>query len=189
MDNFINESETNKAKDEIDRKTHKRDIHEHLLSANRDDREVPADVMEITKPLSTDESTENVTVAEPTSESQPSPETTTTIQPETTIIDETSEKPETTTELPLPDFEFKPIYTFYYGGQPNDIADQIYLTTSDAEQSTESMPLASTSSPKLLHNSNENRNEFKPSIQYEYKNYRFNIDEHFVPIVGTQQIF
>lgn len=193
--NIIADNETNVVRDEIDRKTHKRDILKQYLRRNRDDREVPAEVMEISKPMS-NQTTENVIAAETTAR----PETTTeatTMAPQTTTVTETTGTTETSTAFLPPTFEFKPIYAFYYGGQPNEIANHIYITTSDPVQSTESTktaatPSTTTASPKLVHNSIENRidrNEFKPSIQYEHKNYRFDVDEHFVPIVGPQQIF
>lgn len=188
---------------EIDRKTHKRDIHEHRWHYERDDREVTATVEEITKPLPTTEAVETTTAQTEiiTGSTTIVPETAT-VTTDTTIgttigtTTTTFGTTETTTESPPlflpPTFEFTPTHTFYYGGQPNENANQIYITTSDPEQSTETMPSIVRSSPILFHNSIENRsdqNEFRPSVQYEYRNYRFDVDEHFVPIVGPQQIF
>lgn len=136
--------------------------------------------MEITKPPS-NEATDNVTVEATTEHSTFEP---TTIAPEITTVTEQ-------TGTTFSQIEFQPIYAFYYGGQPNEVANQIHITTANPVQSTETTE-ATTSKPKLIHNSIDNRSdrsEFKPSIQYEYKNYRFDVDEHFVPIVGPQQIF
>lgn len=137
--------------------------------------------MEITKPPS-NEATENVTVQASTEQSTFEP---TTIMPEITTVTEQ-------TGTTFSQIEFQPIYAFYYGGQPNEVANQIQITTADPVQSTEAMQPSTTSKPKLMHNSIDNRSdrsEFKPSIQYEHKSYRFDVDEHFVPIVGPQQIF
>lgn len=185
---------------EIDRKTHKRDIHKSRLTNNRsdrDDQEEQANVMEITKPTKPTkptESTENTTVTATTTAQPQMTTESTSMAPETTTVTETTA---IANEFPTPQYEFKPIYAFYYGGQPNVDASQIYITTSEPMQPTETiqttvMPAVTTSTPELIHNSIENRNDqkdFKPSIQYEHKNYRFDIDEHFVPIVGPQQLY
>lgn len=105
------------------------------------------------------------------------------------------------------DTNFEPASGYYYGGQPNPNADFIYFTTtatppnenggSVQTQTVQTVPDSSSANktPDLIHHSDTpfDRNDvtgmFKPSIQYEYKNYRYDVDEHFVPIVGLKQIF
>lgn len=80
--------------------------------------------------------------------------------------------------------QFQPILNIYYGGAPNEYADYVYFTTSEPAQNLE----PSTENPQMASDRND-INKFRPSIQYEYRNYRYDTDNHFVPIVGTKQIF
>lgn len=184
--NLIDYNDTNIMENKIDGKTRKRDIQEYRLADDRDDREIPAEVVEIIGPS---KMTENVTQAITTTTNSEVITGSTTTQPELSTTTETTVTARTS------DFPFKPIHTYYYGDQPYENANQIYFTTTDSTQTTETiqtaMPSTTTSSPNLFHNTTENRsvrNAFKPSIQYEFKDSRFDIDEHFVPIVGPKQI-
>lgn len=144
--------------------------------------------MEITKPTPI-QTTQNVTV---TQTGMPSPISTTTMTPTTNTTTTTTS---TTTATTSPSTTPTPTLTFYYGGQPNQMANQIFITTSDPEQSTEAiattMLLDDSSSPELHRTWNEKRtdaNEFKPSVQYENDpNYRYAIDTHFVPITSPSR--
>lgn len=79
---------------------------------------------------------------------------------------------------------FKPILNVYYGGAPNEYANYVYFTTSEPAQNFE----APTEMPQLASDRND-YGKFRPSIQYDYRNYRYDTDNHFVPIVGAKQIF
>lgn len=65
---------------------------------------------------------------------------------------------------------------YYTGGSPNAEVNNIYITTTLSNDVDNSI-------------SRKKSNEFKPSIRYEYKNYPYNVDNHFIPIVGIKQIF
>lgn len=167
------------------RKTHKRDI-EHKTKTD----EVVATVLEITD---VDETSTIASTNQPIVDSAAQPtetevETATeTNEKETEILETTTTlAPSTTmqTTASIVDPGFQPIIGYYYGGTPNQNANNIYLTTPS--------PLDELAPPPDDANSVLDRydyGEFKPSIQYEYQNYRYNPDSHFVPIVGTRQIF
>lgn len=164
-----------------DRKTHKRDI-EHK---NKTQDEVVATVVEIiiTEPSETTTATtepgiDSTTTTESTNtNAMETIETTTQTVPETT----SSTTESTSAQISVIDNGFQPILDFYYGGTPNENANFIYLTTSKPD-------LSPTDSPDTS-NDRSDSSIFKPSIQYEYRNYRYDTDSHFVPIVGTKQIF
>lgn len=169
------------------RKTHKRNIN----AKNRTNDEVEATVMELIdgkEPATTseavtstesmpDQTTENIesTIVPDNNGAETSMETTT-VQ----IIPSTSENilPTLPTDVEIT-HGFEPIVHYYYGGTPNNNIDHIYLTTSQPEISTS----ASQPSDRV------DSIDFKPSIQYEYRNYRYDVDNHFIPIVGEKQIF
>lgn len=148
------------------RKTHKRDIEPKTKTD-----EVVATVLEITD-VDIDETS---TIA---STSQPIVDSTT--QPtETETGTETNEKEtenlETTTTFAQPttvqttasaiEPGFQPILGLYYGGTPNQNANNIYLTTTS--------PLEELAPPTDDTNNVLDRydyGDFKPSIQYEYQN-------------------
>lgn len=73
-----------------------------------------------------------------------------------------------------------PTMNYYTGGSPNDNVNSIYITTMYPE------PLSNDVDNSILR---KNPNKFKPSIQYEYQNYPYDVDNHFIPIVGIKQIF
>ncbi|XP_031618372.1 uncharacterized protein LOC116337716 [Contarinia nasturtii] len=163
-----------------DRKTHKRDIVHKTIT----DNEVVATVVEITD-INIDKTTTATSAAtsEPdiytTTESNES-QTTETIESTTSSIpsSSTSENPTAS----IVDTGFQPILNFYYGGTPN--ANYIYITTAEPIQE----PTPSTELPNTI-NDRYDWGEFKPSIQYEYRNYRFKPDKHFVPVAGTKQVY
>lgn len=194
--NTIDDGALNTIDHEIDRKTHKRDVNKHNA---QDDPEVPAKVMEILKPMKPIKTTTMITTIEATTtgptletpnESATAPATVTTTEVPMEALTTT-----TTTITPI-DMEIEPIYTFYYGGRPNDIADQIFFTTSESEQTTEAIqttgPPKATSKPELIHDSTPKprvKNAFRPSVQYDgHRTYRFDIDEHFIPMLGPQKL-
>lgn len=169
------------------RKTHKRDI-DHKTKTD----EVVATVLEITD-VDIDETSTIASTSQPVVDSTTQPseaevatanetnekemETTTALAPSSTMQTTTT----TTSDI---DPGFQPILGYYYGGTPNQNANNIYFTTTS--------PLEELASPKDDAITVLDRNDygdFKPSIQYEYHNYRFNSDSHFVPIIGTKQIF
>lgn len=190
---------------DVERKTHKRDIKiEHYRKRAQkveNDYEVPAKVMEITEsnitiPSEAKNKTEAITVVNATntatSTTEKMFEIETTTSPDQQLINTTSDNNVEALIEPEIDYEFQPIYTFYYGGEPNENADTIFITTTDQPSTENVISSSSSSSPSLIHNSLDERNDlndFKPSIQYEYKNYRYDVDEHFIPIVGEKQIF
>lgn len=184
-----------------------------------DEKEEQADVQEITttKKNSNNEMELTTTVTSNTVEVEVSTESTekTTVTQATTQIDEmTTTDPPPTPAVTEPDSQgagsaiidnaiieiidtnLQQIYGFYFGGQPNPDADFTYFTTTESSQGESvTTELSSSEKPKetpeLIHNSDvsaSSRN-FKPSIRYEYKNYRYDVDEHFVPIVGLKQVF
>lgn len=184
-----------------DRKTHKRDI----AHKNQTEDEVVATVVELiaTEPSQTDTTTDASTSessVDPTtvSTSSNAPETTETSTqplPPTTVAPPppaaTTTTPATTTEatsasISVVDPGFQPILDFYYGGTPNENANFIYFTTS--KPADDLQPPTEIPNPSSA-NDRSDKNDFKPSIQYEYQNYRYDTDTHFVPIVGTKQIF
>lgn len=157
-----------------DRKTHKRDI-EHKKQS---DDEIEAEVVEIT------DSTPHIT-----STNEPIDTTTEILDPTTTAMAEstTAAAPlQTTQQTPaaIVDPGFQPILDFYYGGTPNENANFIYFTTPLATPETTTQ----STDPNTLKKRSD-FGQFQPSIRYEYRNYRFNTDNHFIPVVGTQQIF
>lgn len=167
-----------------DRKTHKRDI-EHK---NKTEDEVVATVVEIiitepsetttaTSPTTTEPGIDSTTTESTNTIATETTETTTQTVPETT----SSTTESTSAQISVIDNGFQPILDFYYGGTPNENANFIYLTTSKPD-------LSPTDSPNTS-NDRSDSSIFKPSIQYEYRNYRYDTDSHFVPIVGTKQIF
>lgn len=176
-----------------DRKTHKRDI---VHKNTKTDDEVVATVMEITDDIKTttvcptSESVTDSTTATPTptepSELATTEKTTENIEATTSSPPQTpSSVPSSTTEAPFAsavDPGFQPI-GFYYGGTPNDNANYIYFTTP--------APLQEIESPTENSNTINERYDlgaFRPSLQYEYRNYRFIPDNHFVPVIGTNKI-
>lgn len=164
-----------------DRKTHKRDI-EHKTKT---DDEVVATVVEITD-ADIDDTTTVASTSEPIVDSttqiiETTEKTTETLE-STTPSPATSTTQQTNSQLVNPGFQ--PILNYYYGGTPNENANYIYLTTSAPNEEI----TASTENPNKFYDRND-FGEFKPSVQYEYRNYRYNTDSHFIPIVGTKQIF
>lgn len=174
-----------------DRKSHKRDI----VHKTKIDDEVVATVVEII---------DETTTVTPTSESiadtttEPSESSTTEMAPEKmetttpTIPSSTStELPSSTTDTSAAsivdpsstvDSGFHPI-NYYYGGTPNENANYIYFTTPEPLQQFE-LP---TQSPDTI-SERYDWGDFQPSVQYEYRNYRFIPDNHFVPVVGKKPI-
>lgn len=160
----------------------KRSIDESQMTSSnlerKEDDEYPAKVEELT-----------TSITASTVETMTNP----TMPMDTTTIDSTEATPVTTqmpSEKPMI-VSFKPI-AFYYGGQPNSIADTIYFTTIDPPNEQTTNDNDGTQAPNLFHGTAENQDDngkFKPSIQYEFKNYRFDVDEHFIPIIGPKQIF
>lgn len=181
-----------------DRKTHKRDI----LHKNQTEEEVVATVVELTD-VDAIQTTTDASTNEPSTDTTtdlPDPTTTTTISataattlppdtPETTTQPISITTPTTTAEIPTSasviDTGFQPLLNFYYGGTPNENANYIYFTTNEPTQDL----APSTENPIVAHKRSDHSGDFKPSIQYQYRNYRYDTDSHFVPIVGTQQIF
>lgn len=64
----------------------------------------------------------------------------------------------------------------YYGGSPLENADLIFITT------TEEAALADNGFR------NEFKPEFRPSVQYEFLNYKVHPELHFVPMVGQNLV-
>lgn len=187
-----------------DRKTRKRNIDPKLKTV---DDEFDAFVMEITDPSDEVTPTEPMQTTDATTETVASTmetATATTISPvigtdstESPIESSTAAHAHTTpaqlanvmATMPTligADVGFKPMLDFYYGGTPNEHANSIYLTTSKP------LEIADTSTPHTntapLHRPTSS-NRFRPSVQYEYQNYRYRVDDHFIPIVGLKQIF
>lgn len=182
-----------------DRKTHKRDI-EHK---NQTDVEaVVATVVEITTEMAA-ATADTTTILPPTTaftsaidslvqtttdipEMQTvaaAPTTTTANTPSTSTS--TSSPPSTTTNDNSPSQSgFQPILNVYYGGTPNEYANLVYFTTSEPSENLE----PPTEKPQTASDRNE-FGKFRPSIQYEYRNYRYNTDNHFVPIIDGKQNF
>lgn len=183
-----------------DRKTHKRDI-EHK---NQTDGEaVVATVVEITEmaAATTPTSTSSTTTASisaidslvqttteiPEMQTVAAISTTTPAASTPSAPTPTSSPPPppiSTTEIAQGQSGFQPIVNVYYGGTPNDNANFIYFTTSEPSENLE----PPTEKPETASDRND-LGKFRPSIQYEYRNYRYNTDNHFVPIVGAKQIF
>lgn len=170
-----------------DRQTHKRDI----VHRNHTEEEVVATVHEITDINSietTTDTSQNETSTHSTS--NPSSSTTPTEAASSTDTSETVTQPSTskpeiaTAPSSIIDTGFYPLVNYYYGGTPNENASLIYFTTNNPTEDL-SPP---TEEPAVAKDRSDSNN-FKPSIQYEYQNYRIRTDPHFVPIVGTQQIF
>lgn len=173
-----------------DRKTHKRDI----VHKTKTDDEVVATVMEITDDIKTttvcptsEPATDSTTAAATTepSELATTEKTTENIEATTPASPPASTIPSSTTEAPFAsavDPGFQPIGV-YYGGTPNDNANYIYFTTPAPSQEIESP----TQSPNSI-SERYDWGAFRPSLQYEYRNYRFIPDNHFVPVIGTNQI-
>lgn len=176
-----------------DRKTHKRDIEQK----NRTEDEVVATVVEVIATGASETTTETTipTTNEPIVDSTTEPTNTnapetmeTTTQPISTEAAPTaaaaasSTTQTTSASISVVDPGFQPILDFYYGGTPNENANFIYLTTSQPE-------LVPTTQKPNTANDRSDTNAFKPSIQYEYRNYRYDTDSHFVPIVGAKQVF
>lgn len=179
-----------------DRKSHKRDI----LHKKHTEDEVVATVMEVTDANSI-QTTTNPSTTEPdidtpitTEFSEP---TTTTTPPPTKFPDSTTSTIITTTETPSETATqiaqsisstssgFHPILNVYYGGKPNQNADNIFFTTIEPNQDL----VTATEKPNLLVDDQNDIGDFKPSIPYTYHNYRYDTDPHFIPIVGTKLIF
>lgn len=183
-----------------DRKTHKRDIEQK----NQTDVEaVVATVVEITEmaaattpsaattaaPTSAIGSLVQTTTEIPEMQTVAVPATTTTTAANTSSTP-TSPPPPTststtsTTESAQGQSGFQPLLNVYYGGAPNDYANLVYFTTSEPAENLE----PPTEKPQMASDRNDH-GKFRPSIQYEYRNYRYDTDSHFVPIVGAKQIF
>lgn len=178
-----------------DRKTHKRDI-EHK---NQTDGEaVVATVVEITDlaaaatttmPTSTTAPISLVQTTTEIPEMQTAAPATTTTTPAAINTPSTSTSPSpststTPTENSPTQSGFQPILNVYYGGAPNEYANSVYFTTSEPTENLEQP----TEKPQSASDSND-FGKFRPSIQYEYRNYRYDTDNHFVPIIGAKQIF
>lgn len=106
----------------------------------------------------------------------------------TSTTEESTTSISTTTDVPLEtttDGHFKPI-GYYYGNSAFGNIDAIYFTTTNPVQ--EPSTLSTTNQPNLIHDRSDS-SSFSPSVQYEYQNYRYNVDDHFIPIVGQKQIF
>lgn len=181
-----------------DRKTRKRDIDKPKGD------EIEATVVEITNPSNETATTES-TVVNPSINASNEHEaivSTTTEQDITTSIAPSTDSStvstiETTTisNEPIPiktstsASNFQPAYGYFYGNSANENADYIYFTTTD---SIEQIPTSSDSSipskSKLIRDRHDS-GSFNPSVQYEYQNYRYKVDDHFIPIVGQKQIF
>lgn len=176
-----------------DRKTRKRNIDSKRKT---NDDEIEAFVMEITDPSDDTTTTEPTVIpsTDPITEiiaATSTPAATDTIE----ILNDSTTKQSETMPVELSsvlatmptnigvDNGFKPISGFYYGGTPNENANSIYLTTSRPLEIAETVPKADAPS----HSADSNR--FRPSVQYEYQNYRYPVDPHFIPIVGLKQIF
>lgn len=177
-----------------DRKTHKRDI----VHKNHTEDEVVATVMEVTDAVPTTDSTtatqsgmDTTTATEiPDSTTIPTESTTSTVPETASTSSTTTTTTDTTTSStgqtsPPIDSGFHPILSFYYGGNPNENANSIFFTTIEPEQNSP----PPTEMPNFQTNDRNDVGDFKPSIQYTYRNYRYDTDPHFVPIVGTKQIF
>lgn len=170
-----------------DRKTHKRDI----VHKTKTDDEVVATVMEIIDETTTAIATTSEPVIDTTTTTAEStePPTTEKIPEKIESTTSTATVPSSTTEPTLAtvvDSGFQAL-NFYYGGTPNEHANYIYFTTPPPEPFVQEFELA-TESPNTI-NERYDWGEFRPSIQYEYRNYRFIPNNHFVPVVGKKQIF
>lgn len=170
-----------------DRKTHKRDI----VHKNHTEDEVVATVMEITESVPTANST---TATESGMETTTATETEIPNSTEGTVSTSTVSETEAPSPTPTPTTNttsgptpspIDPILSFYYGGNPNENAGSIYFTTIEPNQNL----APPTEKPNVQANDRNDNGVFKPSIQYTYRNYRYDTDPHFVPIVGTKQIF
>lgn len=164
------------------RKSHKRDIEQK----NQTENEIAATVVEITD-VDIVDTTTVASITEPLVDS--------TTKTETPDLQTTTVETTETTTQPIPTVPIVPIPStttetnaaivgFYYGGSPNENADYIYFTTSQPTQNL----APPTENPNVAKDRSDFR-DFRPSIQYEYRNYRYNTDPHFIPIVGTKQIF
>lgn len=188
-----------------DRRNQKRGIDRRNfveLLHNSDDGE-KADVQEITtkgQQAETTETSAGVSTANgpATSESTTNEVIATTTPPETGATESTSQAPPaesevpgstdapttasideqgTTTNAPEPEESTtlapptdQPETGQYYGGQPSLTADLIFITTTD-----DPAPM-------------DSRQDFRPSLQYEFTNYPVEPDQHFLPIIGVRPI-
>lgn len=199
IDDFINE-ENSIGDGDGDRVTRKRDIKLSKWSKLSDlvaSGEVSAQVIEIPDPnrnvtapnTITDDSNDTVTPIDGfETETNDNETTVTTTESAATTPDDTDAA--STEEIQVINIPVEPII-LYYGGQPNANANTIYITTTEASAATDASQ-SSISNPNSIENDVVDRtdfSEFRPSVQYEYRNYRYDVDNHFIPIVGHKQIF
>lgn len=191
--NFKNSKQIYSNKWHGNRKTHKRNIDPKRKT---NDGEIDAFVMEITDPSDDPTATESTVIptTDPITEviattSAPTATDTieilhdsTTQQSETMPVELSSVLATMPTNIGVDD-GFKPILDYYYGGTPNENANSIYLTTSKPLEIVEVAP------NPVVPSDSADLNRFRPSVQYEYQNYRYPVDKHFVPIIGLKQIF
>lgn len=186
-----------------DRKTRKRNIDPKLKTT---DDEFDAFVMEITDPSDVITTTEPIQATDASTEMDTSTMAAATTITSTSVTDTTETPIETTTAEQVhttpaqlanviatvptligADMAFKPMFDhFYYGGTPNENANFIHLTTSNPLEIVEASTTHTNTSP--LHRPTSS-SRFRPSVQYKYQNYRYPVDDHFIPIVGLKQIF
>lgn len=174
-----------------DRKTYKRDI-EH--KNQMDGEAITATVVEITEMTSTTtsapagESTIRATTENPemqtTTVATTAATTTATSIPITIRPTSTTTLPPTTEVSTAENSELQPISSAYYGGAPNVYANLVYFTTSEPVQNLESP----TENPHTASDRSD-FSKFRPSIRYDYQNYRYDTDNHFLPIVGAEHFF
>lgn len=150
------------AKVNENRRSHKRN------AMNKKNDEIIASVVEVTE-NNKEMSTEALDASTTDSIDLSSYESTTN-EPDAPVVSSTAQ----------PNVWIEPTMNYYTGGSPNANANYIYITTMYPE------PLSSDVDSSI---SRKNTNEFKPSIRYEYKNYQYDVDNHFIPIVGIKQIF
>lgn len=153
------------AKVNKDRRSHKRN------TMNQRSDEIIASVVEVTEnngEMST-EATQSTDATTTDSTDLSSYESTTT-GPDVPVVSSTTQ----------PIVGIEPSMIYYTGGSPNANANYIYITTMYPEQ------LSNDADNSI---SRKESNEFKPSIQYDYQNYPYDVDTHFIPIVGIKKIF
>lgn len=153
------------AKVNEDRRSHKRN------TMNQRSEEIIASVVEITEnngEMST-EATQSTDATTTDSTDLSSYESTST-GPDVSIVSSTTQS----------NVGIESSMNYYAGGSPNANANYIYITTMNPE------PLSNDVDNSI---SRKESNEFKPSIQYEYQNYPYDVDTHFIPIVGIKKIF
>lgn len=146
-----------------ERKTRKRDA---LCEHNNGDETV-ASVVEITEET-TDQTTE---LSSPTTEAVDS-------STEISMSEQSTTQAATTTVQPVKLPEQSSSY--YWGGTPNLNANFIQITTDNSIENL--IPPANSDS---YYFTKKGTHKFKPSIQYEFHDYPYNIGSHFVPVNGV----